>query len=168
MSQAEPRRSPRESSFSFGRSLTFRLIAAIVLIIFVCVLGDYRRKGNAMLQAERYAVGLVDRLEGGGTIPLNLDPAGWELGDDDVFHLEWLSREDARCLRERAPRMLVAWSPPMPLVFAANGHAAVLMDNGRLRVVWLTLAEFSRATEAQSAVLRSCAATEAPKKPTGP
>ena len=127
---------------SVHRSLALRAVAVLVLLVFIVGLGDFRRKRNALSQAERYADALRKRVGDSGIIPLNLDPEAFDELPQRSIRMEALTREDVRKLRERDGAFLIAWTVPIVQVLGRNGRAVVILDGGRHEVAWLTLDEF--------------------------
>lgn len=128
-------------------------VATIVLVVFILLLGDARRRRAALFQAEWYAAALSSRYGESPTLPLNLDiePAGRQQIGSRIF--KRLTRLEARRLRHTDHAVMVVWTQPVRQVLARDGRAVIFFENGVFRFDWLSPAEFDEAHAAQQAEL---------------
>lgn len=154
--QASRQSAAADRRHSLRRSLGWRVLAALVLISFVCFLGDMRRRHTALTQMERYAAALSERTGDSGLIPLNLDPADI-LGDTHrPIDMETLTRSQAACIRGGGDPILLAWSVPLVQVLGRNGRAVVTFQGGKVEAAWITESQFAEWRSAQQARLADC------------
>jgi len=133
------------------------LVAAATLLVFIGLLGDFRRQGNALTQAKQQAAVYAGRSAGTGILPLNLEPeVGTESGAETIS-VEWLSAEEARLLRKSGSRVIVARTAPVVRALGRDGRAVVFFKDGRFDVEWVTLAEFEALRAAQQVEIARCA-----------
>ena len=134
------------------RSVLWLVLTTVALLVFILVLGDVRRKNNALAQVTAHAAVYSERVGKDGTVPLNLEVdlstflAGQQV---KAFHIEWLSRDDARLLRGSAQSIIVAHTVPLSQTLAPNGRAVVLFTDGKFDVTWMALSQFDAQWEAQ-------------------
>jgi hypothetical protein len=122
------------------------------------VQGDVRRRQRAMSQAEWHAGTLIQRLGDTKVLPLNLEPVSDAERKGQMFRVEWLSRDDALCLRKSDKPVLAAQTVSLPRVLAPDGRAAIFFEGGKFYVKWLTLPEFDGLYAAQKDEIRRLSA----------
>jgi len=139
------------------RSVVFLLLSAGVLLIFIALLGDWRREHNILAQLESHAAAYASRMSEGGVVPLNL-----ELSDsrDPKSRLmdAWLSPDEARILRGADRRILAAWTVPLPRVLGADGRGVIFFEHGRFNVEWVPLKLFNALLADQTSEVRRLSA----------
>ena len=135
---------PAQRRAPVRRTVTWLIVATVALAIFILVLGDVRRKRNALSQAAWYARELSNRLGESRTLPLNLDIDVALAHEAKLQAFEWLTREEARRLRGEQRRIIVAWTREIRQILASNGRAVVFFQSGTFQPEWVTLAEFER------------------------
>lgn len=145
-SVASHRREPRRDSL---RTLVVLVVAAGALLAFIAALGDFRRQQNALGQMQWHAGTYSMRMSDAGQLPLNLEPDVAPERQTKMIKVHWISRNDARTLREGAGRVIVAHSAPIPRALATNGRAIVIFEGGSFRVEWSDLEAFDQAMQAQ-------------------
>jgi len=145
-SVASRRRGPRKDSL---RTLVILVVAAGALLAFIAALGDFRRQQNALGQMQWHAGTYILRMGDTGQLPLNLEPDIAPQRQTKMIRVQWISRDDARTLRESADRIIAAYSVPMPRALAADGRAVVIFEGGKFHVEWLGLEAFDQAMQAQ-------------------
>ncbi|MDO8630226.1 MAG: hypothetical protein Q7R41_07010, partial [Phycisphaerales bacterium] len=115
------------------RSVVLLLLSAGALLIFIALLGDWRREHNILAQLEAHAAEYTSRMSEGGAVPLNL-----ELNDsrDPKSRLmdAWLSPGEARVLRGTDRRILAAWTVLIPRGLGAHGRGVIFFEHGRFNV----------------------------------
>jgi hypothetical protein len=139
------------------RSVVLLLLSAGALLIFILLLGDWRREHNILAQLEAHAAEYASRMSEGGIVPLNL-----ELDDsrDPKSRLmdAWLSRVEAQMLRGADRRILAAWTRPMLRVLGADGRGVIFFENGRFDVEWVPLKLFDSLLADQTSAIRRLSA----------
>ena len=138
------------------RSIGFRIIAASIVIAFVCFVGDVRRKRIAVNQMDRYATALNATIGETGVIPLNLEPKQLLDSDHVPIDMTTLTRSQVACLRERDSLFIPAWTVRLIQVLGRNGRAIVTYQEGRAVQEWITESTFATRYAAQTDKLRSC------------
>lgn len=138
------------------RSIAVRIIAALILIAFVCFVGDLRRRHNGTSQMKRYAAALNVAIGDSGVIPRNLDPSQWLAEDDQPINMTTLTREQVACLRDREASLMIAWTVRLIQVLGVNGRAIVNYQNGRVEPKWVTESTFEALRRDQALALSSC------------
>ena len=146
----------------------FLTVSTLALVVFILVLGDMRRKYTAVQFATWYADELTERLGGTQALPLNLKPDAAPEHARKVKEFEWLPREDARQLRGRDGRILVARTRPVNRSLAPDGRAVVFFTSGTFHTEWLALAEFDDLDAAQRRTLLEATPAPADPPPGGP
>ena len=138
------------------RSIGLRIVAAIVVIAFVCFVGDVRRKRIAVDQMDRYAAALNATIGESGVIPLNLSPQQLLDTDHVPIDMTTLTRTQVACLRDRDQAFMCAWTVRLIQVLGLNGRAIVTYQNGHAAQEWITESAFASRYAAQTDDLRSC------------
>ncbi len=115
------------------------ILAGLGLFLFICGLGDARRKAFAVEQVRRYASALQNRVSAGGVLPLNLEPEPPREGADKLIPLEWLDRESAVAARDREQRIPVARTAPVSQWLGRDGRVVVYFEKGKFDVGWVRL-----------------------------
>lgn len=151
-----PSASPTTRRTGLHRSLWLRVLTTVLLVAFVCLIGDVRRKRTATAQMDRYAQALNKQIGDSGVLPMNLDPTDVTEAAHQTIDMETLSRSDVRCLRNRHEPILVAWTVRLVQVVGVNARAVVLFEKGLARASWMSLADFDRVWAHQQAVLHDC------------
>ena len=149
--------------------MAFLTVSTVALVVFILVLGDMRRKYTAVQLATWYADELTERLGGTQALPLNLKPDAAPEHARKVKKFDWwLPREDARLLRGRPGRILVARTHPVNRSLAPNGRAVVFFTSGTFHTDWLARTEFDDVDAAQQSALLEATPTTADPPPGGP
>jgi hypothetical protein len=148
--------SPAARRSAVRRSLWWRAITVVVLVVFVCFVGDYRRRHIAMSQMERYASALGAQIGTSGVVPLNVNPDDLLGADDQPIDMETLSRDQVRCLRAKNQPILIAWSVCLTQVLGRNGRATVSYESGQAVPAWVTEDRFIERRKEQAALLEAC------------
>jgi len=148
--------SPARRRSAIRRSIGVRILAAIVVVAFVCYVGDMRRRGNAMAQMQRYAETLNVAIGESGVVPLNLDGAEWLGADNIPIDMTTLSRTEIGCLRGQDSPMMIAWTVRLVQVLGVNGRAIVSYGGGRVEPSWVGESQFEALTASQHDLLRTC------------
>jgi hypothetical protein len=135
------------------RSVVFLLLSAGALLIFIALLGDWRREHNILAQVEAHAAEYATRMSEGGVVPLNLE---LNVSRDPKSRLmdAWLSPDEARMLRGADRRILAAWTVPMPRVLGADGRGVIFFELGRFNVEWVPLHQFDVLLAGQNAEVK--------------
>lgn len=135
------------------RSVVLLLISAGALLIFIALLGDWRREHNILAQLEAHAAEYASRMSEGGVVPLNLE---LNISRDPKSRLmdAWLSPDEARILRGADRRILAAWTVPMLRVLGADGRGVIFFAHGRFNVEWVPLKQFDVLLAEQSAEVK--------------
>ena len=149
---------PRSSVF---HSAIVLLLATLALVAFICMLGDLRRKNNAITRTRWHADAFARRVAGTDVLPLNLEPDVPPELRNQIIQVEWLPRDAARYLRSSQRRVIVAYTRPLPRVLGSNGRAVVFFQDGRFDVEWLTLSRFDGLFAAQQEEIQRLAAAAA-------
>lgn len=150
---------PVESSRSTSRRLSIPhmiillLIVAVVFIGFNFLLGDYRRKQNAIAQAQMHAQHYTRLAGESGLLPLNLQP---KIEDDEItkmFRMEWLNSLQVRKHRNSHSPVIIAQTIELPLFLSSNGRAVILYHEGKYTVQWMTSSEFNQNISQQQEII---------------
>ena len=136
-----------------ARSMLILALGSVLLIVFIVVAGDWRRKMRALDQCQWHAKTLASRMGPGGALPLNLEPTAAPGRQSPMFQLEWIDRKSTRLLRETDNRCLIAQTVPVPQWLGTAGRGVVFFEAGAVSAEWLTLAEFDKAAAAQASEL---------------
>ena len=149
---------------SIIRSVIILAIATAVLILFIVLLGDLRRRSFAMSQAKWCQAQLQTRLGENRVLPLNLELDVSPAASSKTLHFESLAREQAWLLRESDQRIMVAQTAPIRRRLLPDGRAVVFFEEGRFGFEWLRDRDFDRLCGAQGEELRRLA-SDAPGDP---
>ncbi len=151
---------------SIRRSVLVLAVTTAALAVFTLGLGDVRRKRNVMDQACAHVEVLQQRVTEGGRLPLNLAlPQGPQHG---VYAVSWLSREDARLLRDSQQRVIVAETTQVHQSMGRDGRMSIYFENGRFDCEWLTVEAFAERLAAQQEVIRRLGAGAEPRRTAPP
>ena len=82
-------------------------------------------------------------------LPLNLEPDVAPERQTRMIRVRWISRSDARTLREGSGRVIAVYSASIPRVLATDGRAVVIFEGGKFRVEWFDVDAFDEAMQAQ-------------------
>ena len=149
---------PVDASTARRSSLRHRLavlvIASLLLMLFILLLGDFRRRDNAVKEMARLAEVLRERLGEGARLPLNLELPSRASDRAENQRMEFLSRDDARVLRDRPEAVLAAWTALIRRAVLPEGRGVVLFEDGRFHVKWMQADEFDRVLERQQRLIR--------------
>ena len=151
---------PRTRRFSTSQMLVFLLLGAAALMVFNGLLGDMRRKQNALAQAKLHAQTYVKRAGESNRLPLNLEPGISDLQPAKMFRMEWLSSNEARLLRTSNQPVMVAQTVVLPFFLSADGRAVIFYNDGQFYEKWMTLTEFNQQLTRQQVELDRIAATQ--------
>ena len=143
---ASRRREPGKESL---RTVVVLVVAAGGLLAFIAALGDFRRQQNALGQLQWHAGTYQLRMGDTDQLPLNLEPDVAPERQTKMIKVQWISREDARALREGTGQVIAVYSTPIPRALATDGRAVVLYEGGAFRVEWFGLDAFDEAMQAQ-------------------
>lgn len=144
--------------WSLSRNSVVLLFAAAALLVFIAVLGDWRRVNNALAQAATHAEFFQTRVGEGGLLPLNLEPDIPPEQRDKYFRMEWLSSDEALRLRSTREPVLAAQSVALPRLVGEDGRAVILFHEGRFRATWMRESEYRGVSSAQRERLKSVGA----------
>lgn len=139
-----PRRAP------VRRSVIFLAIATVALAVFILGLGDWRRMRMARSEAELYANELSKRMGDGLALPLNLEIAGSPELKPKLHRFDWLTSEQARRLRSKDGRFIVAQTAEVRQVLRSNGRAVIFFQAGEFQCEWLRRSKFDALYAAQA------------------
>lgn len=142
-SPATPRR------LSISQMIILLLIVAVVFMAFNFLLGDFRRKQNAIAQAQLHAQHYAQLAGDSGLLPLNLKPKIDDNETTRMFRMEWLSSDEVRKYRNSDTPVIIAQTIELPLFLSANGRAVILYHNGIYTAQWMTIPEFNLQMEQQ-------------------
>ena len=131
------------------RSIIFLAVATVALAVFILGLGDWGRRRAALSEARWYANELSNRMGDGLALPLNLEIEVPPELRPKLHRFEWLTREQARRLRAKEGRFIVAQTTEVRQVLGSNGRAVVFFLAGEFQCDWLTLSEFDALYAAQ-------------------
>ena len=129
-------------------------------VFLLCIMLLYRdavHRKRAMDIAGGLARTIDARASAAGILPLNLRPDVPQARAWGGYRLEWLSSNDARCLRTVDGPVIVARTVPRPLLFRADGRAVVVFEGDRCRVEWMALGDYDRRNKLQDAQIVRCA-----------
>ncbi len=131
------------------RSVVLLLVCAGVLLVFIALLGDWRREHNIRTRLDEHAAIYAARLGEGSTLPLNLE---LDVPRDPKSRLieAWISPADAALLRGRPDPVLAAWTVPIVRVLGTDGRGVIMFEGGRFESKWLTLEAFEKTLAEQS------------------
>jgi len=129
---------------SIAKMIIFLLFVAIAFMIFNFLLGDFRRKQNALAQAQMLSEHYAQIAGDSKKIPLNLEPKINNNEISKMFRMEWLSSDDVRKFRDSESPVIIAQTIKLPLFLSANGRAVVIYDKGQYSATWMTASEFDR------------------------
>ena len=140
------------------RTLVFLLLSAGALLIFIALLGDWRRERNVLATLETYVLEYAERVGDGGALPLNLE---LDVPRDPRSRLieTWLPASQARVLRASKPPILAAWTIPIIRVLGTDGRGVIFLDLGRFRVEWVPLPRFDKLIADQTSETQRLTAT---------
>jgi len=150
------------------RSAVVLAAGTLATVAFILVLGDVRRKNNALTQARWHAAKFTERIDESGLLPLQLRLDTPPDGAEKMLALDWLPAETAVLLRRAEQRVLAAQTPPVRQDLGLDGRAVIFFQNGRFEVQWLAPSEFDAALTAQKAELRRLSPLERFDAPSPP
>ncbi len=155
MENLDPTLSPvRTSRSPILRTLVFLLLSAGALLVFIALLGDWRRERNVLASLDSYVVEYEGRVGDAGALPLNLEldvP-----GDPSSRLIEtWLAAAQANVLRASPRPVLAAWTIPIIRVLGADGRGVIFFEQGQFRVEWVPLPRFDRLFADQASDIQS-------------
>ncbi|MHC5109161.1 MAG: hypothetical protein ACYTHJ_04705 [Planctomycetota bacterium] len=121
----------------------FRIgLTGLLVIVFILVTGDLRRRTVPLGQAEVYASMLSERQGETSSIPLNVSLDVPQEARVGLYNFDHLTREQARMLRGSSGPVLLAYTREITRIILSDGRAVVLFDNGEITSRWLGTEEF--------------------------
>lgn len=129
---------------SIAQMIILLLIGAIVLMVFNFLLGDFRRKQNAIAQAQLHAQHYTRLAGESGLLPLNLEPKIDDTKTTRMFQMEWLSSDQVRKFRTSDTPVIIAQTVELPQLLTTYGRAVILYHEGNYTTKWMTLSEFDQ------------------------
>lgn len=138
---------------SIPQMIILLMIVAVVFIVFNFLLGDFRRKQNAIAQAQLHAQHYARLAGESGLLPLNLQP---KIDDDEttrMFRMEWLSSDQVRKHRNSDTPVIIAQTIELPLFLSTNGRAVILYHKGKYTAHWMTIPKFNQQISQQQEII---------------
>jgi len=145
-----PATRPRSSGRSV-RSILILVVGVAALLVFISLVGDFRRKQNTLAQMEWHEATYVSRMGNTVELPLNLDPDIPEARKDMMIKVKWIDANAARVLRGYDGPVITTWSSRIPQALGADGRAVIIFQKGKFRVEWMELPAFDQAMKEQNA-----------------
>lgn len=152
---AEPQPSaPPTRSGSSGRSvrsILLLIVGVAALLVFISLVGDFRRKQNTMAQMEWHTGTYASRMGNTVELPLNLDPDIPAARQALMIKVKWIDKNDARELRGYDGPIITTYSSAIPQALGSDGRAVIVFEKGKFRVEWMDVSAFDAAMKQQDA-----------------
>lgn len=136
------------------------VLATGALIVFILLMGDFRRKSAALQRTRAHAAELEQRVGTGGVLPLELSARESADAASPSFRVESLGRDQAYRLRHVDGPVLVAWTGVIRGDILPEGRAAVFFERGAFTSRWMDERGFVTFRERQTARVSSSAPGE--------
>lgn len=141
---------PSHRPISLTKWLLLLVLGSIVLVAYIGLQRDLRLKRYTLEQATWYADKLSEKLGDSHSLPLNLDVVVPAESEAQMFTMEWLSREDARILRQSQQSIIVGRANRLlRRVLTPDGLMVVTFHNGQFKGEWLSQSEYESAMQSQ-------------------